>query len=109
MWYIFPQIRGLGTSSMSHAYGLSGRKEAKEYLKHPMLSERIYELCGELLKHKNKSAEDIFGKADAMKLRSSMTLFALAGGDCSIFHQVLDCFFDGKPDTETLRLVAEYD
>ena len=109
MWYIFPQIRGLGRSSMAHAYGLSGRKEAKEYLKHPMLSERIYELCGELLKHKNKSAEDIFGKVDAMKLRSSMTLFALAGGDCSIFHQVLDCFFDGKPDTETLRLVAEYD
>ena len=109
MWYIFPQIRGLGTSSMSHAYGISGRKEAKEYLKHPMLSERIYELCGELLKHKNKSAEDIFGNVDAMKLRSSMTLFALAGGDGSIFHQVLDHFFDGKPDTETLRLVAEYD
>ena len=107
MWYIFPQLRGLGTSSMSHTYGIYDVKEAKTYLKHPVLSERIYELCRELLKHKNKSVEDIFGDVDTMKLRSSMTLFALAGGDGSIFHQVLDCFFDGKPDRETLKLIGE--
>ena len=107
MWYIFPQLRGLGTSSMSHKYGIYDVKEAKTYLKHQVLSERIYELCRELLKHKNKSAEDIFGDVDTMKLRSSMTLFALAAGDGSIFHQVLDCFFDGKPDRETLKLIGE--
>ena len=107
MWYIFPQLCGLGTSSMSHTYGIYDVKEAKTYLKHPVLSERIYGLCKELLKHKNKSAENIFGDVDTMKLRSSMTLFALAAGDGSIFHQVLDCFFDGKPDLETLKLIGE--
>ena len=109
MWYIFPQIRGLGTSSMSHIYGISGLGEAKAYLTHPVLSGRLYELCETLLLHRDRHIEEIFSEVDSMKLRSSMTLFSLVSLEGSLFHQVLDCFFDGKPDTETLRLVAEYD
>ena len=109
MWHIFPQIRGLGTSSMSHIYGISGLGEAKAYLTHPVLSGRLYELCETLLLHRDRRIEEIFGEVDSMKLRSSMTLFSLVSLEGSLFHQVLDCFFDGKPDTETLRLVAEYD
>ena len=76
MWYIFPQLRGLGMSSMAHIYGISGLEEAKAYLEHPWLSGRLYELCVALLKHKDKSAIEIFGDVDAMKLKSSMTLLA---------------------------------
>ena len=105
MWYIFPQLRRLGMSSMAHTYGISGLDEAKAYLEHPVLSERIYELCGVLLEHKDKSTYEIFGSIDEMKLKSSMTLFALISKDGSIFHQVLDFFFDGKMDKVTLQLI----
>ena len=67
MWYIFPQLRGLGMSSMAHKYGISGLEEAKAYLNHPVLSGRLYELCGALLLHKGKSAHSIFGDTDSMK------------------------------------------
>ena len=109
MWYMFPQLRGLGKSSMAHAYGIKGLDEAKAYLEHPVVSGRIYELCETLLLHRDRRIEEIFSEVDSMKLRSSMTLFSLVSLEGSLFHQVLDCFFDGKPDTETLRLVAEYD
>ena len=66
MWYIFPQLRGLGTSSMAHTYGILGLDEAKAYLEHPWLSGRLYELCVSLLQHKDKSAYDIFGDIDEM-------------------------------------------
>ena len=105
MWYIFPQIRGLGTSSMSYTYGISGLDEAKAYLAHPVLSGRLYELCETLLLHRDKRIEEIFSEVDSMKLRSSMTLFSLVSLEGSLFHQVLDCFFDGKLDRETLKLV----
>jgi len=105
MWYIFPQLRGLGRSSMAHAYGISGLDEAKAYLEHPVLSVRLYELCGALLEHKGKSALEIFGGVDEMKLKSSMTLFALASEIGSVFHQVLDCFFDGETDEITVKLI----
>ena len=105
MWYIFPQLRGLGMSSMAHTYGISGLDEAKAYLAHPVLSKRIYELCGALLEHKDKSACDIFGEIDEMKLKSSMTLFALVSEDGSVFHQVLDTFFGGDADAATLNLL----
>lgn len=105
MWYIFPQLRGLGMSSMAHTYGISGLDEAKAYLEHPVLSERIYELCGALLEHKDKTAYEIFGDIDEMKLRSSMTLFALTNEDYTIFDEVLDCFFEGKMDEATLELI----
>ena len=105
MWYIFPQLRGLGMSSMAHKYGISGLEEAKAYLNHSVLSMRLYEICGELLKHKNKTSLEIFGYTDEMKLKSSMTLFALASEDNSIFKDVLDCFFNGEMDKLTLNLM----
>ena len=105
MWYIFPQLRGLGMSSMAHKYGIVDLDEAKAYLEHPVLSARLYELCGELLKHKDKSAYDIFGDIDAMKLKSSMTLFALTSKEHTIFDEVLECFFDGERDATTLKLI----
>ena len=105
MWYMFPQLRGLGRSGMAHMYGISGLDEAKAYLKHPLLSERLYELCRALLEHKGKSALEIFGDIDEMKLKSSMTLFALTSEDHTIFDEVLECFFDGQMDEATLKLI----
>lgn len=105
MWYIFPQLRGLGRSSMAHTYGISGLDEAKAYLNHPVLSGRLYELCRALLMHKDKSAYEIFGDIDEMKLKSSMTLFALTSEDYTVFDEVLDCFFDGKMDEVTVKLI----
>ena len=105
MWFMFPQLRGLGTSTMAHAYGISDLDEAKAYLAHPVLSGRLCELCGELLKHKDKTALEIFGDIDEMKLKSSMTLFALASEDCTVFDEVLACFFDGKMDEATIKLI----
>lgn len=105
MWYIFPQLRGLGTSSMAHIYGISGLEEAKAYLEHPWLSGRLYELCVALLKHKDKSAIEIFGDIDSMKLKSSMTLFALTSEDYSMFDQVLEYFFNGEMDEVTVKLI----
>ena len=105
MWYIFPQLRGLGTSTMAHKYGIEDLGEAKAYLEHPVLSARLYDLCGELLKHKDKSAYDIFGDIDAIKLKSSMTLFALTSKEHTIFDEVLECFFDGERDAITLKLI----
>ena len=69
MWYIFPQLRGLGRSSMAHIYGISGLEEAKAYLEHPILSERLYEICGALLYHKGANIVEIFGDIDTLKLR----------------------------------------
>ena len=105
MWFIFPQLRGLGTSNMAHIYGISGLDEAKAYLEHPVLSERLYEICDELLKHKDKTAFEIFGDIDEMKLKSSMTLFSLASEDHSIFDEVLEYFFDGKKDVITISIL----
>ena len=76
MWYIFPQLRGLGRSQMAYSYGINGIEEAKAYLAHPVLSARLIEICEALLEHKGEDIEDILGDIDAMKLRSSMTLFA---------------------------------
>ena len=105
MWYMFPQLRGIGTSFMAHTYGISGLDEATRYLKHPVLSGRLWELCGELLKHKDKSAAQIFGDVDAMKLKSSMTLFSLTSEDYTIFDEVLETFFDDEMDEVTVDLI----
>ena len=105
MWFMFPQLRGLGTSTMAHLYGISGLGEAKAYLAHPVLSGRLYELCGELLKHKDKTALEIFGDIDEMKLKSSMTLFALTSEDYTVFDEVLECFFDGEMDEVTVKII----
>ena len=105
MWFMFPQLRGLGTSTMAHLYGISGLGEAKAYLAHPVLSRRRYEICGELLKHKDKTALEIFGNIDEMKLKSSMTLFALTSEDYTIFDEVLEHFFGGEMDEVTVKLI----
>ena len=105
MWFMFPQLRGLGTSTMAHLYGISGLGEAKAYLAHPVLSGRLYELCSELLEHKDKTALEIFGDIDEMKLKSSMTLFALTSEDYTIFDEVLEHFFGGEMDEVTVKLI----
>jgi uncharacterized protein (DUF1810 family) len=106
MWYIFPQLRGLGRSSMAHIYGILGLEEAKAYLEHPILSERLYEICGALLEHKGANIVEIFGDIDTLKLRSSMTLFSLTSEDYTIFDEVLDTFFEGHMDEATLKLLC---
>ena len=105
MWYIFPQLRGLGRSQMAYTYGINGIEEAKAYLAHPILSARLIEISEALLAHKDEMIEDIVGEIDAVKLRSSMTLFALISEEGSVFHQVLNCFYDGEMDELTKQLI----
>ena len=107
MWYIFPQLRGLGISSMAYTYGIADLIEAKAYLAHPILSARLIEICEALLTLKNNDAEDIFGHIDAMKLRSSMTLFASISEAGSVFHQVLKCYYEGAMDELTFKLLKQ--
>ncbi|HEX8224429.1 MAG TPA: DUF1810 domain-containing protein [Allosphingosinicella sp.] len=104
MWFIFPQLRGLGASAMSVRYGIESRQEAAAYRAHPILGPRLYECTEAVNAAAGRSAERIFGQVDAMKLRSSMTLFDLAGGGAP-FRRCLDTFFDGEPDRRTLELI----
>ena len=104
IWYFFPQLRGLGYSPNAYTYGINGLEEAKAYLEHPVLSARLIEISTALLSHKGESIENIMGDIDALKLRSSMTLFALISEDNSVFHQVLACFYDGNMDELTRKL-----
>lgn len=106
IWYIFPQMKGLGFSEMSEFYGIADWEEAEDYLLHPTLNDRIHEIANALLEHQDKSAEDIFGYLDAMKVRSSMTLFdELSPND--VFAKVLDVFYHGEKDGKTLKLLGE--
>lgn len=107
MWYIFPQLRGLGYSSKSYIYGIDGIDEAKAYLEHPVLSKRLKECCEILLTHKDKTAEEIFGEIDAMKLRSSMTLFAFISRDDSVFHKVLKQFYNELMDIRIVKMLEK--
>lgn len=107
MWYILPQIRGLGMSSMAHTYGIAGLEEAKAYIAHPLLSARLIEISDVLLTLEKKNPEDIFGYVYAMKLRSSMTLFSLVSENNSVFHKLLQKYYSGEPDSMTLSLVKE--
>ena len=102
MWFVFPQLTGLGHSDMARRYGISGREEALAYLQHSVLSERLARCCEALLEWKDRSAMQIMGSPDDMKLRSSMTLFAAVAPQTPVFQHVLDAFFDGKPDAVTL-------
>ena len=102
MWYIFPQLRGLGRSQMAFTYGINGLEEAQAYLGHPVLSARLIEITETLLQHEGKRIEDIMGDIDDLKLRSSMTLFATISKDGSVFHQVLECFYNGQIDSKTV-------
>ena len=101
MWFIFPQHKDLGYSSKAKFYGISDLKEAEQYLRHPILGERLKEISNELLKHKGKSAIDILGEVDALKLKSSMTLFDIVEPN-SVFNDVLNAFYKGKRDKATI-------
>jgi uncharacterized protein (DUF1810 family) len=104
MWFIFPQIAGLGHSAMAQTYAIGNLAEAQAYLAHPVLGPRLVECAEILASHRGLSAEQIFGGIDAIKLRSSMTLFARADPDQAIFRQVIDQYFAG-PDPETDRRI----
>jgi uncharacterized protein (DUF1810 family) len=107
MWYIFPQIKGLGKSSTSRFYAIKTIEEAKEYLNHPILGERLLECTKAILSLEGCSASQIFGFPDYMKLKSSMTLFSLVSDSKSLFQQALDKFFQGNKDHRTEYLLTK--
>ena len=109
MWFIFPQMRGLGRSDMAYIYGIASRSEAEAYLAHPVLSAKLHEITEALLALEESNPNVIFGGIDAMKLRSSMTLFAAVSEDSSVFHRALEKFFGGKADQRTLELLGDTD
>lgn len=105
MWFIFPQLRGLGQSNMAWYYGIEDLDEAKAYLAHPVLGVRLREISVELLKLPESNVGMIFGWIDSMKLRSCMTLFAIADESEPVFQQVLDKFYQGEMDAVTTGLL----
>jgi uncharacterized protein (DUF1810 family) len=107
MWYIFPQFDGLGFSSTSRRYSIKSVAEADAYLRHPVLGPRLLESARATLALEGRSAVEVFGSPDDMKLRSSATLFASVSPAGSVFGQVLDRYFDGEPDDMTLRLLRD--
>jgi uncharacterized protein (DUF1810 family) len=107
MWFVYPQLRGLGRSEVSRFYGIESLDEARAYMAHPVLGPRLQDAATAALQAPaGSSAEAIFGSIDAMKLRSSMTLYERAAPDEPVFRQVLDRFYGGQPDPETERLLA---
>jgi uncharacterized protein (DUF1810 family) len=107
MWYIFPQLRGLGRSSTARHYGIESLAEAQAYLRHPVLGDRLQE-CTELVnKVKGRSTHQIFGSPDDLKFHSSVTLFSLADPAVSVFREALEKYFGGKPDGRTVDIIRE--
>jgi len=107
IWYILPQLRGLGRSSMAQKFGVKGRREAVAYLQHEVLGPRLRECISAILEHKDKTAEAILGSVDAMKLRSCLTLFAEVAPEEPCFQEALDAFFGGERDSMTLELLSQ--
>ena len=105
MWYIFPQIQGLGSSDTSRYYAIINAGEAINYLEHPVLGNRLKTISRVLIQVAGRTAHQIFGSPDDMKLHSSMTLFAGLPGTDSVFQQVLDKYFGGEPDKKTLQIL----
>jgi uncharacterized protein (DUF1810 family) len=103
MWFVFPQIAGLGQSAMARTYAVASLEEAKAYLAHPLLGPRLLECTRALAKQSGKTAEQIFGEIDAVKLRSSMTLFHHADPEQPLFQQMLDRYYDSSTDQRTER------
>jgi uncharacterized protein (DUF1810 family) len=103
MWFIFPQLKGLGHSAMANRYGISSRDEAETYLKHPILGSRLRHCTQLVLFVEGRTIEQIFGSPDDLKFRSSMTLFASTAGENQIFKNALQKYFAGKPDQLTLH------
>ena len=106
MWYVFPQIAGLGHSSMSYTYAIQSLEEARDYLAHPVLGARLRECCEAVMAVEGRTAHEIFRSPDDLKFRSCMTLFAQAAPEESLFHNLLKKYFDGKADAATLELLA---
>ena len=105
MWFIFPEIDGLGHSAMAKRYAIKSADEAREYLSHPVLAKRLIE-CAETVKGiQDRSASQIFGYPDDMKFRSSLTLFASVSGEASIFHDLITKYYTGKPDERTIEIL----
>jgi uncharacterized protein (DUF1810 family) len=107
MWYVFPQFAGLGSSRTSHQYAIKSVAEAKAYLAHPTLGPRLVSCAEAALTLEASSARDVFGSPDDLKLRSSATLFASVSPEDSVFHRVIDKYFQGTPDHRTLRLLEQ--
>jgi uncharacterized protein (DUF1810 family) len=105
MWYIFPQIAGLGSSPMAQRFAIQGLEEARAYLAHPLLGPRLEECAAAVVAIQDRSARDIFDSPDDLKLRSSATLFASLLPPGSIFHRLLDQYYGGEPDGRTLQLL----
>lgn len=107
MWFIFPQIQGLGHSETARYYAIRDKEEATRYLEHPVLGKRLIEISTELLRLPATRAVDIFGMVDCLKLHSSMTLFSLLDKPHPVFQQVLDVFFEGTKDSRTVELMKQ--
>lgn len=105
MWFIFPQLRGLGRSYMANEYGISSKEEAVAYLQHPILGERVRECTRLVNSVQGRSANEIFGYPDDLKFRSSMSLFAIVAPQDQVFKHALEKYFDGEPDSLTLQLL----
>lgn len=106
MWYVFPQIAGLGFSSTSRFYSIKDLKEAEEYLRHSVLGARLVEISEALLEIEGKTAREIFGSPDDMKLKSSMTLFGALENTNAVFQKVLDKYYGGAKDERTLQIIG---
>lgn len=106
IWYIFPQIKGLGFSEMSQYFGIADIAEAKAYLQNPILKDRLYEITNSLLLHSGKSPGAVLGHIDAMKVKSSMTLFDVVSPN-DVFAKVLEAFYKGERCKKTLELLGK--
>jgi uncharacterized protein (DUF1810 family) len=108
MWYIFPQLQGLGYSEMAKKYAIKDLNEATKYMRNETLGPRLIKITKALRNHADRNAADIFGSPDVLKLRSCMTLFSLVPAASPVFKEILDLFFKGQQDLETLRLIKEF-
>jgi len=108
MWYVFPQLDGLGSSPITKLYSIKSEDEARAYLKHPTLGPRLLECAEAILSVDGKSAREILGSPDDLKLKSCATLFAHVSPPGSVFEQILKKFYSGEPDAATLRLLASW-
>ena len=106
MWYVFPQFAGLGSSATSERYAIKSRAEAEAYLRHPVLGRRLAEICEAAGAVEGRSALEVFGSPDNLKLKSCATLFAAVAPPGSVFERVLQKYFGGERDAKTLRLMA---
>lgn len=107
MWYVFPQLDGLGSSPITKLYSIKGKDEARAYLDHPVLGPRLLECAEAIVRIDGKSAREILGSPDDLKLKSCATLFAYVSQPGSVFERILEKFYSGEPDAATLRLLTQ--